>query len=175
MEMNKKDKAIEFMQKNEDLSPVQIDWLLEYMSDHDYLSEKGLELQNTFWKIFWRDNKFKHEEMNSENTDEMTREEIEDQNYEVLYETDEEFNKRHINMKTMKRIKVFGASEIMLGHEDGQVVMLTNTSHDHHENEEMFTLYNPKEIYEIYKLLKYADESGAFDAFEEDIFFENKD
>ena len=46
--------------------------------------------------------------MKSENIEEMTIEEIEDQNYEVLYETDEEFNKRH-TMKTMKTIKVFGA------------------------------------------------------------------
>lgn len=57
-----KDLAIEFMFKNEDLTPNQTDSLLEYMSDLGYLSEKGLELKNTFWKIFWRDNKFKHEE-----------------------------------------------------------------------------------------------------------------
>ena len=54
-------KIIEFLQRNEDMSPTQIDWLLEYMADMDYLSEKGLELKHEFWKTFWKDNKFKYE------------------------------------------------------------------------------------------------------------------
>lgn len=115
--------------------------------------------------------------MKNESISEMTREEIEDQNYEVLYETDEEFNNRNNKQHEddyMKTIKVFGASEAMCMYDGGNVVMLTNTSHDHHENEEMFTLNDPKEIYEIYQLLKEADSKGAFDMLEDDVFFEHK-
>lgn len=103
-----------------------------------------------------------------------TRSEIEDQNWEVINETNKDFNER-VNNRFMKRIKEFGASEIMCGIQDGQVVMLTNTSHDHFENEEMFTLYDHNEIYAIYKLLEEADRKGGFDAFKKkEIFFEFK-
>ncbi len=54
-------KVIEFMQRNEDMSPNDIDFLLEYMNDLGYLSEKGIKLQHEFWKIFWKNNKFKNE------------------------------------------------------------------------------------------------------------------
>lgn len=103
-----------------------------------------------------------------------SRSEIEDQNYEVLYDTDDDFNNR-IKYLNMKRIKEFGASEKMCGIIDGKVVLFTNVSHDHFDNEELFTIYDPKEIYILYKLLQKADQEGGFSAFEdEEIFFEIK-
>lgn len=54
--------VIEFMKAHEDMSPNQIDWLLEYMNDKGYLSKKGIKLQHEFWEVFWKKNKFKNEE-----------------------------------------------------------------------------------------------------------------
>lgn len=106
-------------------------------------------------------------------TNMKTRQKIEDQNWEVLHETDQDFNERLI-YNNMKRIKVFGASEVMVGYNEGEPLMLTNCSHNHFENEELFTVYDPKQIYEIYKVLEEANKKGAFDSFEDDVLFEKK-
>ncbi len=97
--------------------------------------------------------------------------EIEDQNWEVINETDDDFDLR-LKCNNMKRIKVFGDSELMIGHKDGEPVVLTNTMHSYSEDENSFTLYDSYEIYRLYKLLEHADSEGAFNNIKEEVFFE---
>ncbi len=53
--MTNKDLTIEAMKAIPELTPLEIEEMLEWMEDNKLLSDKGVKLKNTFWKIFWKE------------------------------------------------------------------------------------------------------------------------
>ena len=54
--MNKEQESIELQRGFNNISPSDLEDIMEYFEDMDYLSEKGKVMRKSFWELFIRTN-----------------------------------------------------------------------------------------------------------------------